>query len=99
MNNCKSLNEARENIERIDRQIVKLIGERRDYVKEATKFKENTEDVLDDARVELVIKKVRRLAEASEVNPDMIESVYRMMITAFSKMEIEDFKKEHMSDK
>ena len=98
MNNCKSLNEARENIERIDRQIVRLIGERRHYVKEATKFKENTEDVLDDKRVELVIKKVRRVAEREEVNPDMIEAVYRMMITAFSKMEIDDFKRKHMID-
>lgn len=97
MNKCKSLNEARENIERIDKQIVKLIGERRDYVKEATKFQENTEDVLDQERVELVIKKVRRLAEKTEVNTDMIESVYRMMLTAFSKMEIDDFKNKHMS--
>lgn len=96
MNNCKSLNEARENIERIDRQIVRLIGERRHYVKEATKFKENTEDVLDTQRVELVIKKVKRLAEKADVNPEMIETVYRMMITAFGKMEIEDFKRTHM---
>ena len=96
MNKCKSLNEARENIERIDRHIVKLIGERRHYVKEATNFKENTEDVLDKARVELIIKKVRRLAEKAEVNPDMIEEVYRMMITAFGKLEIEDFKLKHM---
>ena len=98
MNNCKSLNEARENIERIDRQIVRLIGERRHYVKEATKFKVNKEDVLDDNRVDLVIKKVRRVAEKENINPDMVEALYRTMINAFRKMEIEDFNWKHMLD-
>lgn len=69
---------------------------KRHYVKEATKFKENAEDVLDNQRVELVIKKVKRLAKKADVNPGMIETVYRMMITVFGKMEIEDFKRIHM---
>ena len=55
--------------------------------------------MLDTQRVELVIKKVKRLAEKADVNPGMIETVYRMMITAFGKMGIEDFKRTRMDSK
>lgn len=63
MNNCKDLNEVRENIDRIDNQIVKLIAERSYYVKQAASFKKDTEDVKAPKRVEMVIEKVCKLAE------------------------------------
>ncbi|AGK96475.1 chorismate mutase [Clostridium pasteurianum] len=90
MNNCRDLNEVRENIDRIDNQIVKLISERSYYVKQAAKFKKDTEDVKAPRRVEMVIEKVSRLAEKNNVSPNIVEIVYRNMINSFINLEIEE---------
>ncbi|MDF2503621.1 chorismate mutase [Clostridium sp.] len=90
MNNCRDLNEVRENIDRIDNQIVKLIAERSYYVKQAANFKKHTEDVKAPKRVEMVIEKVCKLAENNNVNPNIVEVVYRNMINSFINLELEE---------
>ncbi|WP_010240527.1 chorismate mutase [Clostridium arbusti] len=90
MNNCRDLNEVRENIDRIDNQIVKLIAERSYYVKQAANFKKDTEDVKAPKRVEMVIEKVCKLAENNNVNPNIVEVVYRNMINSFINLELEE---------
>jgi isochorismate pyruvate lyase len=90
VNNCRDLNEVRENIDRIDNQIVKLIAERSYYVKQAANFKKETEDVKVPKRVEMVIKKVCKLAENNNVNPNIVEVVYRNMINSFINLELEE---------
>jgi len=90
---CKSLEEVRNNIDKIDNQIVKLIAERGLFVKQASKFKKDSSDVKAPQRVEAVIKKVRTLAAEYGANPDMIEKIYRVMIEGFINMEMDEFKK------
>jgi len=91
MNNCKDLNEVRENIDRIDNLIVKLIAERSHYVKQAANFKKDAEDVKSPKRVEMIIEKVRRLADDNNVNPNIVEVVYRNMINSFINFELEEY--------
>lgn len=90
MSNCKDINEVRENIDRIDNQIVKLIAERSYYVKQAANFKKDSEDVKAPKRVEMVIEKVRRVAVENNLDPNIIEKVYRNMINSFINMELEE---------
>ncbi|HOQ02101.1 MAG TPA: chorismate mutase [Acetivibrio sp.] len=90
---CKSLEEVRNNIDRIDAQIVKLIAERGSFVKQASKFKKDSNDVKAPQRVEAVIQKVRNLATDYGADPDMIEQIYRVMISGFINMEMDEFKK------
>jgi len=89
---CNSLKEVRENIDRIDCQIIKLIGERGAYVAQASKFKQNTNEVRAPKRLEAVIDRVRTLADQYGANPDMIEKLYREMIAQFITMEMDEFK-------
>ena len=56
---CNSLEEVRNNIDRIDNEIIKLIAERGVYVSQASVFKKNEDGVRDTGRVEKVIAKVR----------------------------------------
>ncbi|WP_147535453.1 chorismate mutase [Bacillus marasmi] len=85
---CKNINEVRENIDNLDRQIVKLISERSKFVEQAAKFKTDTDDVKAPERVEAVIQKVKAIAEKNDVNPQIIEQVYRTMITCFINEEL-----------
>ena len=67
---CNSLDEVRENIDRIDNNIIKLIAERGGYVAQATKFKKNAQ--LYGADPDMVEKLYRQMI-ASFIKKEMSE--------------------------
>lgn len=89
---CNSLEEVRENIDRIDRNIIELIAERGVYVLQAALYKQDTVSVQAPKRVEAVIEKVRNYAAEFGADPDMVEKLYREMIAAFIMKELDEFK-------
>ena len=92
---CNSLEEVRANIDRIDDEIIRLIAERGDYVRQASAYKKNEEGVKAPDRVEAVIQKVRTKAEECGASPDMVEALYREMISRFVNMEMEEYHRNH----
>lgn len=90
---CSSLEEVRENIDRIDDNIIQLISERTEYVRQAAAFKKSESDVRAADRVEAVIAKVREKAQICGASPDIAETVYRNMINGFINMEMTEYKK------
>lgn len=90
---CKDLQEVRSNIDRIDDAIIKLIAERTDYVMQASAFKKSEDGVKAPNRVEEVIKKVRTKAAEYGADSDMVEVLYREMISRFINIEMDNFKK------
>jgi isochorismate pyruvate lyase len=90
---CSSLEEVRENIDRIDNEIINLIAQRGKYVVQASSFKKDEQGVKDSSRVEKVISKVREKADMYGANADMIETLYREMISRFIDMEMSEFRK------
>lgn len=91
MKDCKNIEEIRENIDAIDKKIVKLLSQRRDFVKQAAKFKKNDEDVKAPQRVEEVIKKVKILAIKYKMPPEIVESIYKVMIENFINYEAKQY--------
>ncbi len=85
---CKDLDEVRDNIDKIDEEIVKLIAKRSNYVMQAANFKKNSDDVKAPQRVERIISKVRHLANQNNLEPYIIEKVYREMIDCFVNFEL-----------
>ena len=90
---CNSLEEVRANIDRIDTEIIRIIAERGTFVVQASNFKKSEDGVKAPNRVEAIIAKVRGKAEEYGVSPDMVEALYREMISRFINMEMEEFKK------
>ena len=84
---CESLAQVREQIDRIDTQIVRLLAERGGYVLAAARFKRSAAEVRAPQRVEQVIARVRALAERQGAMPDVVERIYREMIEAFTDAE------------
>jgi isochorismate pyruvate lyase len=80
----KSLAEVRANIDRLDSLIVPLLCERHHFVTAAAQFKPSEAGVVVPGRVEEIIRRVRELAKANDVNPDTMEKVYRDMIATFT---------------
>jgi chorismate mutase-like protein len=85
---CSSLEEVRSCIDAVDRELVRLLAERRGYVLQASRFKRTQGDVQAPARVEQVIAKVRALAVAEGIEPELVEAVYRQLVAGFIAIEL-----------
>ena len=85
---CTSLEQVRENIDRLDHQIVTLLAERGGFVSQAARFKKDTDGAKAPQRVEQVIAKIRDLSHAVGANPEVTERVYRTMTAAFIQKEL-----------
>ncbi len=88
---CKTLGEVRSNIDRLDREIVRLIAERSHYVHEAARFKANPAQVEAPERAEAVVRKAMATAEQEGLSPKVAEATYRAMIRAFIDYEQDIF--------
>jgi len=87
---CKNIQEIREAIDNIDKEIIELIGRRFNYVKEIVKFKSRDRDsIVAKDRYDEVIENRRMLAVENGLNPDLIENIYKSLINHFINKEIE----------
>ena len=67
---CTSIEEVREAIDKIDEQIIALLGKRYVYVKEIVRFKEPTEEsIIARNRFDNVISSRRALAKENGLDP------------------------------
>ncbi|MEM8544380.1 MAG: isochorismate lyase [Cyanobacteria bacterium P01_H01_bin.119] len=81
--NCASLQEIRTEIDRIDQQVIQLLGDRFQYVKAAAQFKNDETSVRAPERFAAMLVHRRQWAEAAELNPEVVESLYRDLVNYF----------------
>lgn len=84
-----SLQEARAAIDRIDAEVIRLLGNRAGYVRQVVAFKQNVEEIRAPARYAEVLRTRREMAEAAGLNPDVIEQMYRLLVDHFIEEELE----------
>jgi isochorismate pyruvate lyase len=85
---CKSLDEVRSNIDRLDREIVRLLAQRGKYVVQAARFKDTAADVQAPVRVEEVVANVRKFALEFGASADIVERGYRVFVAGFTEEEL-----------
>lgn len=89
----QSLAEVRAEIDSLDRRIVSLIGERALCVKEAARFKKDETAVAAPERFAAMLQVRREWAAAEGLAPEMIEELYRNMVTRFIEEEKSHWRK------
>ncbi len=89
---CNSLQEVRDEIDKVDEQIIKLIANRKDYVKQAANFKHSVDEIKSDDRINDVLDKVRHQALSLSLSPNLITEIYRRMIDDMVETEISQFR-------
>jgi isochorismate pyruvate lyase len=80
---CSTIEEIRAEIDLIDKQLLNLLGERLKFVKSIVRFKNDEEDVLARERYEQVLEERRSWAVQNGLDPDVIEDLYKSMISYF----------------
>ena len=89
---CTSLEEVRQEVDKLDVQIVELIGERNAYIHQAAKFKESVDEVKAPDRIDDVLQRVRHKALELGVSPNMMTDLYTLMIDEMVESEIAEFR-------
>jgi isochorismate pyruvate lyase len=92
MKKCNSLLEVRQEIDKIDSQLVDLISERSHLVRQAASFKNSIDEVKADDRLDFIIQKVRHKAIELGVSPNMISELFTIMINDMVELEIAEFR-------
>jgi isochorismate pyruvate lyase len=78
---CKSLDELRKEIDKIDFSIIELMGKRFEYVKEVVKYRETGKKAeFDKDRYHRVIDERGKWAENAGLNGKAIKEIYKTLI-------------------
>lgn len=86
---CTDIGEVRQEIDNIDKVIIRLLSERFEYVKEVVKYKDNTPESIEaPERRKAAIESRRQWAENVGLNPDVIENMYDSLIQYFISEEM-----------
>ena len=92
MKKCNSLQEVRDEIDKIDTKLVDLISERSHLIRQAASFKNSVDEVKADKRIEFILQRVRHHAIETEVSPNMISELFTIMIDEMLETEIAEFR-------
>ena len=91
MKKCQTLDEAREEIDKVDEQIIALIARRNDYIKQIAHFKTSIDEVKAEDRISAVISRAREQAISLGLSPNLINDLYVRMIDAMVESEVAEF--------
>jgi isochorismate pyruvate lyase len=91
-NDCKTLHDVRREIDRLDEEIIRMLGERAEYVHAAARFKTSEAQVTAPERQQAMMQVRRGWAERSGLSPDVIEEIYRRLIAYFIEREMAEWR-------
>jgi chorismate mutase len=75
------LDEAREQIDAIDRRLVELLSQRQSVVDDIAELKQSgNREVRDEARERALLDRLRRLAGRHDVPKSLVEGIYREIL-------------------
>jgi chorismate mutase len=80
----ENLEQVRAEIDRIDAEIVALLGERAKLVKHVMTFKPNIQAVRQHEREQFVIRRAQELAKQYHLDEDFAADLFRLIIDYFS---------------
>lgn len=80
--------DIRAEIDRLDRQVITLLGQRFAYVKAAAQFKSSELSVKAPERLQAMLEQRRVWAEAEGLNPEAIAKLYRDLVNHFIDEEL-----------
>lgn len=88
---CDTMAEVRRHIDALDDRIAPLIAERSAYVAQAARIKQSAGQIVDNARIEFIVDRVRAQARAAGAPEAIMEATYRAMIAASIDFERGEF--------
>ncbi|SMP87330.1 isochorismate pyruvate lyase [Epsilonproteobacteria bacterium SCGC AD-308-P11] len=92
MKKCNSLEEVREEIDKIDYKLVELISQRSHLIRQAAGFKNSIAEVKEKDRIDFILQRARHHAIELGVSPNTISDLFTIMINEMVETEISEFR-------
>ena len=77
---CETMIDVRQGVDALDRVLVEMLAERQRYMDAAARIKVDRASVLDVARIEDVISKVKAQAREAGLSETIAEPVWRLLV-------------------
>ena len=77
---CETMLDVRKGVDALDRALVLMLAERQRYMDAAARIKVDRHAVLDTARIEDVVTKVKAAARDAGLSEEIAEPVWRLLI-------------------
>jgi isochorismate pyruvate lyase len=88
---CRTMQDVRQEVDRLDRDIVALIARRSTYMSAAARIKTSRDGVHDDARIADVLAKVSASARQHDMPVSIARATYEALVAACIAYEFEQF--------
>jgi len=88
---CQNIEDIRNEIDRLDLQILTLFGKRLEYVKEIVKFKSDTDGIVALQRQKEVFQKRKEWAVELGLDPELFGNIFEMLVNWNVQKELELF--------
>lgn len=94
---CRSLEDIRADVNRIDRELVALLAERNGYALAATAFKKSEADIHAPDHLDAFFAERKRLAREAGLSEAMIERIFRAIVERTIEMQSAIWRSAHKS--
>ena len=91
--NKKKLNLIRIKLDKLDNELLKLIKKRSNLVNEVLKVKIHKKEIIDQKRINLVLRKIKKKSIQSNIDPKITNRIWKNMIWSFIDYEKRNFRK------
>ena len=91
--NVKKLKKARNKIDQIDNNIFNLIKKRTKVVKYMLNLKEYKNQIVDQKRIKIILKKVKVKSIKNRIDPRITNRIWKSMIWSYVDFQRRNFKK------
>ena len=89
----KKLNKIRLKLDKLDNSLIKLIKQRTILVNQVLKLKEKKKEIIDNKRIKLILKNIRKKSLANKIDPKITHRIWKNMIWSYINYEKRKFKK------
>ena len=92
---CRTMDDVRREIDRLDRKLVALLATRQGFIEAAARIKGERRAVRDETRIGEVMARVKEESARRGLSLDIAEAVWRALIDASIAYELEEFDRRH----
>ena len=89
----KKLNKIRLKLDKLDNSLIKLIKQRTNLVNEVLKLKDKKKEIIDQKRIKLILKNIRKKSLANKIDPKITTRIWKNMIWSYIDYEKRNFKR------
>ena len=91
--NKKNILKIRKKLDKLDNSLLKIIKKRTLLVDKVIKNKKFKKDIVDDKRIKLILKNIRKKSIIKKIDPKITNKIWKSMIKAYIEYEFRNFKK------